>query len=264
MQIFDTHAHYYDDRFAEEYEGGVIGAIEAALSGGVGTIVNIGTNLESSRTCLELAEQYPALYAAVGIHPHDALYNDPDAVMEELRALLKHPKAVAIGEIGLDYHWDTVDRETQKMYFERQLLLAEETGYPVVIHDREAHGDCMDFVLRHPNVTGIFHSYSGSAEMAKELIKRGWYLSFSGVVTYKNAAKTKEAAAVTPLDRLLIETDCPYLSPVPHRGKINHSTYLVHMAAELASIHGISTEELIRVTAENARRVFRMAESAEK
>ena len=258
MQIFDTHAHYYDDRFAEEYEGGVHGAIEAALQGGVSHIVNIGTNLDSSRACLDLAEQYPTLYAAVGIYPHETTYEDMEATVLALRQMLTHPKAVAIGEIGLDYHWDDVDRETQKIWFERQLCLAAETGYPVVIHDREAHGDCLEAIRRHPEVTGIFHSYSGSAEMVKELIKLGWHISFSGVVTYKNAAKTKEAAAATPLDRLLIETDCPYLPPVPHRGKINHSTYLVHTAAELAAIHGITPEELIRVTAENAKRVFRL------
>ena len=258
MNIFDTHAHYYDDWFAEEYESGVDGAIEAALAGGVAHIVNVGTNVESSRICLDLAEKYPALYATVGIHPQDALYEDRDAAVAEIEALLAHPKAVAIGEIGLDYHWDTVTPEVQKEYFEALMCLAEKTGYPVVIHDREAHGDCMDVIRRHPKVTGIFHSYSGSAEMVKELIKLGWYISFSGVVTYKNAAKTKEAAAATPLDRLLMETDCPYLSPVPHRGKINHSTYLVHTAAELAAIKGISDEELIRITAENAKRVFRL------
>ncbi|MBO5110644.1 MAG: TatD family hydrolase [Clostridia bacterium] len=256
MNIFDTHAHYYDDRFAEEYPGGVKGAIEAALSGGVSHIVNIGTNLESSKTCLALSEQYPTLYVAVGIYPHEATYEDMEATVDALRQMLTHPKAVAIGEIGLDYHWDDVDRETQKIWFERQLCLAEETGYPVVIHDREAHGDCLDAIRRHPKVTGIFHSYSGSGEMVKELIKLGWYVSFSGVVTYKNAAKTKEAAAATPLDRLLIETDCPYLTPVPHRGKINHSTYLVHTAAELAAIKGISTEELIQAAAENAKLIF--------
>lgn len=258
MNIFDTHAHYYDKRFAEEYEGGVDGAIEAALNGGVSHIVNIGTNLDSSRTCLALAEKYPSLYAAVGIYPHEAVYADIEEAITMLGELLKHPKAVAIGEIGLDYHWDDVDKETQKRFFERQLILAEETGYPVVIHDREAHGDCLERIRQHPKVTGIFHSYSGSAEMVKELVKLGWYISFSGVVTYKNAAKTKEAAAATPLDRLLIETDCPYLPPVPHRGKINHSTYLVHTVAELAAIQGVSDEELIRITAENAKRVFRL------
>ena len=260
MNIFDTHAHYYDDRFAEEYEGGVEGAVEAAFEGGVRHIVNIGTNLDSSRACLSLADRYPTLYAAVGIYPHEATYRDMEATVDELRTMLRHPKAVAIGEIGLDYHWDDVDRETQKAWFERQLLLAEETGYPVVIHDREAHGDCLEAIRRHPDVTGIFHSYSGSAEMVKEIVKLGWYVSFSGVVTYKNAAKTKEAAAATPLDRLLMETDCPYLPPVPHLGKINHSTYLVHTAAELAAIKGISSEELIRRTAENAKKIFRIEE----
>lgn len=258
MSIFDTHAHYYDSRFVEEYEGGTDGAIRAALDGGVGHIVNIGTTVENSRICLALAEKYSELYAAVGIYPHDARYESIEGAIAALEELLKHPKAVAIGEIGLDYHWDDVPKETQKQYFERQLILAEQTGYPVVIHDREAHGDCLDAIRRYPSVFGVFHSYSGSAEMAKELLKLGWYVSFSGVVTYKNAAKTKEAAAAVPMDRLLIETDCPYLSPVPHRGKINHSTYLIHTASEIASIKGLTLQEVIHATEKNAKTFFRI------
>lgn len=259
MKFFDSHAHYYDGRFVTEYEGGTKGAIEAALAQNVSGIVNIGTTVENSRICLALADAHPALYAAVGIYPHDAKYGSMETAVASLEELLKHPKAVAIGEIGLDYHWDDVDKETQKRYFERQLVLAEQTGYPVVIHDREAHGDCLEAIRRHPTVRGVFHSYSGSAEMAKELIKLGWYVSFSGVLTYKNAAKTKEAAATVPLDRLLIETDCPYLSPVPHRGRINHSSYLVHTATEFAAIKGVSCEEIAVLTEENAKRLFRIS-----
>jgi TatD DNase family protein len=165
-------------------------------------------------------------------------------------------KIVALGEIGLDYYWTPFDKALQAECFERQLLMAEEFDIPVVIHDREAHGDCFEAVLKHPRVRGVFHSYSGSAEMAKELIKRGWYISFSGVVSFKNAAKVKEVALVVPDDRMLIETDAPYLAPHPFRGKLNHSGRLLYTATALADARGVSVESVAGLTRDNAMRLF--------
>ena len=248
MKLFDTHAHYDDVRFINEYEGGTDG-----------NIVNIGTNLDNSKRSIELAEKYNEVYASVGIHPSDALlYDDVDFVMGELEKMLSHPKVVALGEIGLDYHWDDVPRETQMLYFRKQMELASNLDVPVIIHDREAHGDCLDVVKEFPTVKGIFHSFSGSPEMATELIKMGWYLSFSGPVTYKNAKQPKEACKVVPSDRILIETDAPYLPPVPHRGELNRSTYMYFTALEIANQRGVSIEEIEKITTENAKRVFRI------
>ena len=259
MKLFDTHAHYDDVRFINEYKGGTDGAILDCLNDCVGNIVNIGTNLDNSKASIMLAEKYSEVYASVGIHPSDALlYDDVDYVMAELEKMLSHPKVVALGEIGLDYHWDDVPRETQMVYFRKQMELASKLNVPVIIHDREAHGDCLDMVKEFPNVTGIFHSFSGSPEMAMELIKMGWYLSFSGPVTYKNAKQPKEACKVVPSDRILIETDAPYLPPVPHRGELNRSTYMYFTALEIANQRGVSIEEIEKITTENAKRVFRI------
>ncbi len=259
MKLFDTHAHYDDVRFMNEYEGGTDSAILDCLNDCVGNIVNIGTNLDNSKRSIELAEKYNEVYASVGIHPSDALlYDDVDFVMEELEKMLSHPKVVALGEIGLDYHWDDVPRETQMVYFRKQMELASNLDVPVIIHDREAHGDCLDVVKELPTVKGIFHSFSGSPEMATELVKMGWYLSFSGPVTYKNAKQPKEACKVVPSDRILIETDAPYLPPVPHRGELNRSTYMYFTALEIANQRGVSIEEIEKITTENAKRVFRI------
>ena len=259
MKLFDTHAHYDDARFINEYEGGTDSAILDCLNDCVGNIVNIGTNLDNSKRSIELAEKYNEVYASVGIHPSDALlYDDVDFVMEELEKMLSHPKVVALGEIGLDYHWDDVPRETQMLYFRKQMELASNLDVPVIIHDREAHGDCLDVVKEFPTVKGIFHSFSGSPEMATELIKMGWYLSFSGPGTYKNAKQPKEACKVVPSDRILIETDAPYLPPVPHRGELNRSTYMYFTALEIANQRGVSIEEIEKITTENAKRVFRI------
>jgi TatD DNase family protein len=201
------------------------------------------------------------MYVAVGIHPED-IEGSPLGLEGELAALREmlekreENKIVALGEIGLDYYWTPFDKELQAECFERQLLLAEEFDIPVVIHDREAHGDCFEMILKHPRVRGVFHSYSGSAEMAKELIKRGWYISFSGVVSFKNAAKVKEVALVVPDDRMLIETDAPYLAPHPFRGKINHSGRLLYTATALADLRGVSVESVAGLTRDNAMRLF--------
>ena len=265
--IFDTHAHYFDRKF-NEIEGGAEAILESEdfLSAVCG-VVNVGTNCDNALRCLEQAAKYDFMYAAVGIHPSDAQTEcklAPAEEIERLRSIIgdeqnrKEKKIVAIGEIGYDYYWQPVDRELQKYYFEAQMKLAGELGLPVIIHDRDAHGDCMEMIKKFPSVKGVFHSFSGSAEMALELVKMGWYISFSGTVTFKNAKKPKEAAAVVPLDRILIETDAPYLAPTPHRGELNRSSYVELTAQEIASIRGISPEEVERATTENAKRLFRI------
>ncbi len=258
-KMFDSHAHYYDSRFEREV-GGTEALLATLFETDVCGIVNIGTDPENSREVVREAARWQGMYATVGIHPGDGQrLADIDAALAEIEALLPDAKAkkiVALGEIGLDYHYDDTDREKQAYFFEKQLLMAEKYGMPVVIHDREAHGDCFDAVCRHPQLTGVFHSYSGSAEMARDLVRRGWYISFSGVVTFKNAPKVREAVAAVPLDRLLIETDAPYLAPVPHRGKLNHSGLMRYTAEAIAAVKGISTDALIRATRENAEGLF--------
>ena len=260
-KLFDSHAHYYDARF--EQEGGADALLAALFADRVGTIVNIGTDIKNSKICIAQAAKYPHMYCAVGIHPSDGLrYADPDAALAELEAILGTPesrreqKIVALGEIGLDYYWDPDKKAEQAYLLEKQLQLAEKHDLPVIIHDREAHGDCFDAICRHKDVRGVFHSYSGSAEMAKDLVRRGWYISFSGVATFKNAPKVREAIAAMPNDRVLIETDAPYLAPVPHRGKMNHSGYMIHTAEAIAAVKGIDVDEAVRMTAENAKRLF--------
>lgn len=261
MKYFDSHAHYYDERFESEIPEGVDELIGALLQDSVSYIVNIGTSPETSRLAIEQAKRYKNMYTAIGIHPSDTRFlSDIDAELSDIEALITNPsnKCVCLGEIGLDYHYDDTDKEKQMEYFERQMLLAEKLGLPVCIHDREAHGDVMDVIRRHPNVKGILHSFSGSAEMALELVKLGYYISFSGTLTFTNAKKPREVASVLPKDKVLIETDCPYLTPHPHRGKTNHSGYLSYTNSVLSGIFGVSEEECARITEENARRVFRI------
>ena len=259
MKYFDSHAHYYDERFESEISEGVDTLIGALLKDSVSYIVNIGTSPATSRQAIEQAKRYPNMYTAIGIHPSDTRFlSDIDSELADIEQLILDPenKCVCLGEIGLDYHYDGTDKEKQMEYFERQMLLAEKLELPVCIHDREAHADVMDVIRRHPNVKGILHSFSGSAEMALELVKVGYYISFSGTLTFTNARKPREVAAVLPHDRVLIETDCPYLTPHPHRGKTNHSGYLSYTNAVLASVFGVSEEECARITEENARRIF--------
>ncbi len=261
-KLFDSHAHYYDSRFSEESEG-ADSLLREIFSGDVDGIVNVGTSLENAPICLDMAERYEGMYAAVGIHPSDCAPYERSALdefasyLEAHRELLKK-KIVAVGEIGFDYYWEPYDKQHQRYFFEGQMALAEKYGLPVIVHDREAHGDCFDVVLKFPKVTGVFHSYSGSVEMAKELVRCGWYISFSGVVTFKNATRVREVAASVPLERLLIETDCPYLAPHPMRGKLNHSGYLHYTAEALADVHGITVEELAQITHDNAKAFFRI------
>ena len=254
MPIFDTHAHYDAEGFEADRD-----AVLAALpEAGVGLVVDPGCDLPSSRAAAALAERYGHVYAAVGIHPEDcAGFREED--LTELRQLLKRPKVVAIGEIGLDYYWaENPPREFQQTVFRRQLALAEELNVPVIVHDREAHGDSLAIIREFPAVTGVFHCFSGSPEMAEELLKRGWYLGFDGPITYKNARRAPEVAAITPLERMVVETDAPYLSPVPVRGRRNDSRYLPHVIAKLAEWKGVTPEEMTRITCENGKRLFRL------
>lgn len=276
----DTHAHYFDRRFAD-LDGGLNALLDSpAFRSVTRAVINVGTNPRTNALAVEQAARYPWMVAAVGIHPEDAqglldlpLDAPPDAdpheyaldPAEELAALrayladIEHrtaDKIVAIGEIGLDYHWQPMDKPLQKAFFDGQMEIARDTGLPVIIHDREAHGDCFDTVLRYPTVRGVFHGYSGSSEMARELCRRGWYIAFGGPVTFKNAERVRAVAASVPLDHLLLETDCPYMAPVPHRGRINHSGYVPHIAAVIADLHGITPDKLAEVTAENAERLF--------
>ena len=260
-ELFDSHAHYYDARFEAETEQGADGILREAFASGVRHIVNVGTSLENNEACLAFAKRYDGMYAAVGLHPGDCTPYEREAIaqfrafLEAHRDFTTH-KIVAIGEIGLDYYWEPYDKEHQLYFFREQMKLAEEMDLPVIIHDREAHGDCFDIVREFPNVKGVFHSYSGSAEMARELIKRGWYISFSGVVTFKNANRVREVVKSIPLDRLMIETDCPYLAPHPMRGKLNHSGYLHYTAEGIAETLGVDADAVIRQTTENAKRFF--------
>ena len=249
---FDTHAHYDDEKFDGDREA----LLEALPTQGVDLVINPGCTLESSRTALALAERYDYIYAAVGIHPEDCA-GVSDADYDALRALALSPKAVAIGEIGLDYYWEeNPPKEFQQEVFRRQIELAVSLDKPVIIHDREAHGDCLAIVTEYPALRGVFHCFSGSAEMAQELLKRGWYLGFDGPITYKNARKALEVLSVTPLDRILLETDSPYMPPVPHRGERNDSRNLRFIAEVAARVKGVSPEVLADAAAENGRRLF--------
>ena len=252
MPIFDTHAHYDSNGFAADRDE-ILSALPAA---GVGLVVDPGCELESSRAALALAKRYPFVYAAVGIHPSDCA-GTGEAEFAALRKLCGHEKVVAVGEIGLDYYWkDNPSKEFQQTVFRRQIELAIELDLPVIVHDREAHGDSLAIVLDYPKARGVFHCFSGSPEMAEELLKRGWFLGFDGPITYKNAQKAPEVAAVTPLDRIVVETDSPYLTPVPFRGKRNDSRNLSYIIEKLAEWTGISPEEMARITWENGLRLF--------
>ncbi len=259
MKYFDSHAHYYDGRFADEVGTGVDAFIDALLKEDVSYIVNVGTSPETSRFAIEQAKMHANMYTAVGIHPSDTRFlSDIDAELREIRELIlsKDSKCVALGEIGLDYHYEGTDKEKQAEYFTRQMQMAEELNIPVVIHDRDAHGDVMDVIRAYPRVRGVLHSFSGSPEMAEELVSLGYMISFSGTLTFTNARRPREVAAVLPHDRILIETDCPYLAPHPKRGTLNHSGNLSYTNAALAGVLGISQEECARLTENNAKKFF--------
>lgn len=254
MPLFDTHAHYDDTQFDPDREA----LLSALPESGVGLVVNPGCDIPTSRQAVALAEQYPHIYAAVGYHPENCGPYVPEE-LDVLRELARHAKVVAIGEIGLDYYWEeNPPRDFQQQVFRAQLQLAQELDLPVIVHDREAHGDSLAIIKEFPAVRGVFHCFSGSAEMAKELVKLGWMVSFTGVLTYKNARKALEAAAAVPLDRLMIETDSPYMAPVPRRGQRNDSRNVSFICEKLAQVKGISPEACRRVTWENGKRFFRI------
>lgn len=247
----DSHAHLDDRRFDEDRE-----TIFSTLDE-VGLVINVGCDLPSSERSIALAERYPFVYAAVGSHPDDADRVDCK-LLDTYRRLAKHEKVVAVGEIGLDYHYEDVPRAVQINAFEAQMDLAEALGLPVIVHMREATEDALSVVGRHPQVTGVFHCFSGSVETAKQLIERGWYLGFTGVVTFKNARRAVEVVDATPLERILTETDCPYMAPEPHRGKRCDSRFIPLIAERIARIKGIPSEEVALATTENAKRLFRI------
>lgn len=250
--IFDTHAHYDDKRFDDCRED----LLNTLSHNGVGYIINNSTDLgTSAENCLKMSDKYGFCYTAVGIHPESV--ETKNAAVDEARLyeLVKNPKVVAIGEIGLDYYWSTERKEQQRKVFRRQCELANELNLPVIVHDREAHGDTLD-ILREVKPTGSLHCFSGSREMALELVKLGMYIGVGGVVTFNNARRLVETVEAVPLERLLLETDAPYLSPVPYRGKACHSAYIYYTAMKIAEIKKISVEEVLKVTSDNAKKLF--------
>ena len=254
--VFDTHAHYDSGAFnADRLE-----LLSSMPEQGVSLILNPGCELDSSKTAVSLAERFPFVYAAVGVHPSDCA-GWQESWPEELRALAAHPKVKAIGEIGLDYYWkDNPPREFQQMVFRRQLELARELDLPVIVHDREAHGDSMAIVREYPDVRGVFHCYSGSLEDAKVLVKLGWMISFTGVVTYKNARRALEIIGWLPMESIMIETDSPYLTPEPFRGKRNDSGKVHLVAEKIAQVKGLAPDDVARITLENGKRFFNIQE----
>lgn len=250
--IWDTHAHLDNEEFNSDREQ----VIQRALQAGITNLINIGHSELSSKNSVSLAEKYPFIYAAVGIHPHDA--KDCNAkTWILLERLAQNPKVVAWGEIGLDYYRDLSPRDIQRKVFIQQLELANEAALPIVIHNRDAHGDILQIIKKHlPEAGGVFHSYSGSWEMAKELLAMGFYLSFSGPLTYKNARHTVEVASKVPEDRFVVETDCPYLTPEPNRGKRNEPAYVLEVVKKIAEIRGITIEQTARRSSQNAAKLF--------
>lgn len=258
MKYFDSHAHYYDHRFETECDD-IDAMLSSLFASDVGAIINVGTAPDTCLAAVEQSRRYPWMYTALGIHPTDGQYlSTPHEALSCVKTMIqtKASKCVAIGEIGLDYHYPDTDKEKQMLLFEEQMKLAEELNLPVVIHDRDAHADVCEVIFRHPHVQGVLHSFSGSPEMALSLVKRGYYISFSGTLTFTNARKVAECARILPHDRVLIETDAPYLAPHPLRGTLNHSGNLRYTNQKLSEIWGITAEDCARITFENAERIF--------
>ena len=253
MLLFDTHAHLNDPAFDPDREE----LMNGLAAKGVGLVMNAGCSLESSRDIVNMTAQYPWLYGSVGSHP-DSADEVNEEVIEEYRKLCQNEKIKAIGEIGLDYYYEDIPRDIQQKAFRMQMALAQELELPVIVHEREAHNDGLAIVKEFPTVKGVFHCYSGSAEMARQLVELGWYIGFTGVLTFKNARKAVETAASIPLERIVLETDCPFMAPEPFRGKRNHPGYLYRMAEKLAEIRGVSVEEIHRITTENGKRLYRI------
>lgn len=252
--IFDTHAHY-DDRQFEEDRAELLGSMQEQ---GVGMIVDAGSDIASWDKIGQLTEQYPFIYGAIGVHPDEVGELDEEK-MQRMEKLLSGEKMVAVGEIGLDYYWDKEKRDLQKKWFIRQLELARQLDLPVIIHSREAAADTMEIMKQHAKgLDGVIHCFSYSLEQAKEYVNMGFYLGIGGVVTFKNAKKLKEVVGKIPLESLVLETDSPYLAPVPNRGKRNSSLNLVYVAEEIAALKGVSYEEVVRQTTENAKKLYRL------
>ena len=250
--LFDTHAHYTDEKFGDAAE-----LLSSLFSSDICGILCAGTDEQTSRESILLAGKYEKMYAAAGIHPHEcAKAGEINSALDKIKPLLSERKTVALGEIGLDYYYDFSPRELQKEFFDAQISLSEELHLPIIIHDREAHGDVFDIVSAHPRSVGIIHSCSISAEMAREYIKRGYYISFSGSLTFKNAGKLLDCCRAVPLDRILVETDCPYLAPVPMRGKTNHSGYMHFTAEKAAELLGVEYDVFCNAEVQNAKRIF--------
>ena len=255
--IFETHAHYDDEKFDEDRAE----LLSSMQENGIGRIINVSANLESLENTRKLMEQYPFIYGAFGLHP-DEVGDLNEDVMERMRGLCRLEKAVAVGEIGLDYYWDKENHEKQQYWFRRQIALAREEKLPMIIHSREAAADTLRVMKEEKSeeIGGVIHCFSYSAEMAEEYLKMGFYLGIGGVVTFKNAKKIKEVVQMAPMERILLETDSPYLAPVPYRGKRNSSLYLPYVVREIAEIKGISEEEVIEMTEKNAVRLFQVEE----
>jgi len=252
--LFDTHAHMDDHAFDEDRKA----LLQDLPNQQIALLMNPGCSREASYNAVKLANEYDYIYAAVGSHP-DAADEVNEEVLEEYRMLCKlNNKVKAIGEIGLDYHYEDIPRDIQKKAFRAQMALAQELDLPVIVHERDAHEDGMAIVKEFSRVKGVFHCYSGSAEMARQLVEQGWYIGFTGVLTFKNARKAVEVAASIPLERIVLETDCPYMAPEPFRGKRNDPGKLYRMAEKLAEIRGVSVEEIHRITVENGKRLYRI------
>ena len=252
--LFDTHAHYDDARFDEDRDA----LLSSMPAHNVGLILNPGCDVETSRKAISYAQKYPFVYAAVGIHPEDINenWNNDLVVIKEMAE--SEPRVRAIGEIGLDYYWEKDERARarQQVVFARQMELARELGKPVIVHDRDAHADCLEIARRNKGVSGVFHCFAGSVEMARELLALGYHLSFTGVITFKNARRAIEVIREAPLDRLMVETDSPYMAPEPYRGRRNSSLYVHRMVETIAEIKGVAVEEVERITTENGKRLF--------
>ena len=252
--IFDSHAHYDSEQFNEDRDE----LLNAMESKGVGTILNSGASWDSVTEVVELAEKYPFMYAAVGVHP-DEVGALNDERFEYMKAQCQKEKVVAVGEIGLDYYWDNESHDVQQKWFIKQLELAREMDLPVIIHSRDAAADTLEIMKEHAKgLRGVIHCFSYSIELAREYVKMGFHIGIGGVVTFKNGRKLKEIAAEIPLDRILLETDCPYLAPVPFRGKRNDSSYISYVAQEIAELKGISYEEVVAQTEQNGKELFRI------
>ena len=250
INLFDSHAHYTDKAFNDDREN-MLGSLRES---GICGVINCGADIESSVFSVELANKYDYIYAACGIHPEEA-DKTPENYIEILKKLSRDEKCVAIGEIGLDYYWRQDTKEKQKELFENQILLAKELDLPIIVHDREAHGDTLEILKKH-KPKGVLHCFSGSPETAEEILKLGMYIGLGGALTFKNARKAVEVAEMLPLDRLLLETDCPYMAPVPFRGKRNYSGYIPYIAEKVAEIKCIDPQTVLDITSENAKKLF--------